>query len=106
MEKYLDPLSRSLTLLFLIATMLSIGLQVTLPELRLALADRRLVLRVLLVNFILVPALGALLVRMVPLSTNVAVALVLLAASAGGPNALQFSSKVKGGVAAAAAFLF
>jgi BASS family bile acid:Na+ symporter len=106
MDKYLDPVSWSLTLLFLIGTMLSIGLQVTLPELRLALADRRLVLRVVLVNFVLVPALGALLVRTLPLSTNVAVALVLLAAAAGGPNAIQFSSKVKGGLATAAAFLF
>jgi BASS family bile acid:Na+ symporter len=106
MEKYLDPLSYFLTLLFLISTMLSIGLQVTAADLRLALSDRRLLLRALVVNFVLVPVLGVLLVRALPLSTNVSVALLLLAASAGGPNALQFTSKVKGGLARAAALLF
>jgi BASS family bile acid:Na+ symporter len=106
MDKYLDPLTRSLTLLFLIATMVSIGLQVTLPELRLALSDRRLLLRAVLVNFLLVPLLALLLVRLLPLSANVSVALLLLAVSAGGPNAIQFTSKVKGGLANAAALLF
>jgi bile acid:Na+ symporter, BASS family len=106
MDKYLDPLSRSLTLLFLIATMVSIGLQVTLPELRHALSDRRLLLRAVLVNFLLVPLLGLLLVWLLPLSADVSVGLLLLAVSAGGPNALQFTSKVKGGLANAAALLF
>jgi BASS family bile acid:Na+ symporter len=36
----------------------------------------------------------------------VSVALILLAVSAGGPNALQFTSKIKGGLANAAALLF
>jgi BASS family bile acid:Na+ symporter len=106
MQKYLDPLSHFLTLLFLISTMLSIGLRVTVLDLRLALSDRRLLLRALIVNFVLVPVLGALLVRALPLSTNVSVALLLLAASAGGPNAIQFTSKVAGGLAQAAALLF
>jgi BASS family bile acid:Na+ symporter len=106
MDKYIDPLSRSLTLLFLIATMVSIGLQVTLPELRRALSDRHMLLRAVLVNFLLVPLLALLLVRLLPLSANVSVALILLAVSAGGPNAIQFTSKVKGGLANAAALLF
>jgi bile acid:Na+ symporter, BASS family len=106
MDKYVDPLSHFLILLFLISTMVSIGLRVTVPDLRLAMSDRGLLLRALLVNFVLVPALGALLVRVFPLSGNVSIALLLLAASAGGPNAIQFTSKVKGGLAQAAALLF
>jgi bile acid:Na+ symporter, BASS family len=106
MDKYMDPLTRSLTLFFLIATMVSIGLQVTLPELRHALSDRRLLLRAVLVNFLLVPLLALLLVWVLPLSVDVSVALLLLAVSAGGPNAIQFTSKIKGGLANAAALLF
>ena len=50
----MDPLSKTLTLLFLITTMAAIGLKVTTGELVSALRDRGLMARSLVVNMIIV----------------------------------------------------
>ncbi|MBN1510089.1 MAG: bile acid:sodium symporter [Sedimentisphaerales bacterium] len=102
----MDPAARIATWTFLVGTMLSIGLKVTPSELLSALRQRSLMIRSLVVNFLIVPALGLLLVSLVPMSTDVAVGLLLMAAMPGGLNAIQFTSKAPGALNYAATLLF
>lgn len=57
-------------------------------------------------NLVLVPALGVLLVLVLPLSPDTAAGILLLALAPGGINAFQFSSKVPGQITIAAAVTF
>jgi BASS family bile acid:Na+ symporter len=68
--------------------------------------DRRLMGRLLLANFFLVPLLGYLLILIFPLSPGTKLALALLALAPGGLRAIQFTDKVKGNLAFAAAAFF
>jgi len=102
----LEPLPKILTYVFLVSTMLVIGLTVTGGEILTALRDRRLMGRVLLANFVLVPLLGYLLIVFIPLSPGTKLALALLALAPGGLTAIQFTDKVKGNLAFAAAVAF
>jgi len=102
----MDPLTKTFTLIFLITTMAAIGLKVTTGELVSALCDRSLMVRSLVVNMIIVPLLGFLLVKLVPMSQDAKVGILLLAAAPGGLNAIQFTSKTKSALCYAASLLF
>jgi predicted Na+-dependent transporter len=102
----LEPLPRILTYVFLVSTMLSIGLAVTGPEILGTMRDRRLMARLLLANFCLVPLLGYLLILTFPLSSGTKLALAMLALAPGGLRAIQFTDKVKGNLVFAAAAFF
>jgi bile acid:Na+ symporter, BASS family len=92
----MDLLSRVLMLLFLFTAMLSIGLQTTAGDLRSLLRSRGLFVRSLLANFVVVPIVGIVLVKTLPLKPEAATALLLLACTPGGISALQFTTKIKG----------
>ncbi len=102
----LEPLPRILTYLFLVSTMLAIGLTVTGADILAAVRDRRSMGRVLLANLVFVPALGYLLIVFTPLSSGAKLAIALLALAPGGLTAIQFTDKVKGSLAFAAAVAF
>ncbi|OHB57893.1 MAG: hypothetical protein A2Y12_01605 [Planctomycetes bacterium GWF2_42_9] len=102
----MDPLSKTFTLIFLITTMAAIGLKVTTGEIISAFSDRSLMIRSLLVNLILVPLLGLVLIKIVPMSQDAKIGILLLAAAPGGLNAIQFTSKTKDALCYAASLLF
>jgi len=102
----LEPLPRILTYVFLVSAMLSIGLTVSGSEILGIMRDRRLMGRLLLANFFLVPLLGYLLILIFTLSPGTKLALALLALAPGGLRAIQFTDKVKGNLAFAAAAFF
>jgi BASS family bile acid:Na+ symporter len=81
-------LSLSLTLLFVVARMLAIGLSITPLDVKALLRDRGFVLRALLANVVAVPVLGLILARTLPLPADVALAVLLLAAVPGGVDLL------------------
>src|SRR5690349_8998404 len=86
--------------------MLSIGLRTTGGELLDILRDRRLLVRTLLANCILIPAVGFLLVRIFPLAPEARIGIMLLAAIPGTPIALQFTRLAKTRLAFAATLTF
>ncbi len=92
----MDTLSKMLTFAFLITSMLSVGLLATTKDLRALLASKGLLFRSLLANFVVVPAIGIVLVKILPLKPDAATALLILACTPGGVSALQFTTKVKG----------
>jgi BASS family bile acid:Na+ symporter len=91
---------------FVAVVMLSIGLRTSGGELLDILRDRRLLLRTLLVNCTLIPAVGFLLVRIFPLTSEARIGILLLAAIPGTPIALQFTRMAKTRLAFAAALTF
>jgi BASS family bile acid:Na+ symporter len=91
----LDTLPWVILLLFLVTTMGGIGLQVSLRDLGAALQRKGLLLRSLLVNFAIVPVLGWLATRLIPVTPTSADAILILACAPGGMSAIQFTSKRK-----------
>jgi bile acid:Na+ symporter, BASS family len=101
----LDTAEKILALAFLVASMLSIGTQTGMSELRLLIASKGFLARTLLVNFLIVPALGVAIAGLLHLEPVVAGAIILLACTPGGLSAIQFIGKVKGNAHVAGALL-
>jgi len=76
--------------------MLSVGLQTTAGDLRAMAGSGRRLGRLLLANFVLVPAVGVLLARIFVPDPATATAILLLACTPGGPGALNYSFYIKG----------
>ena len=91
---------------FVALVMFSIGLRVRGGELLDVLRNRALLVRTLLANCVIVPALGFLLVHLFPLTPDATVGILLLAAIPGTPIALQFTRQAKTRLAFAAAMTF
>ncbi len=92
----LNTTEKMLILVFFVSSMLSIGMQTHVSDLRSLLASRGVLLRTLLANFLVVPIVGVVIALLLPLQPHVAGALVLLACTPGGLSAIQFTSQVKG----------
>lgn len=94
-----------LVILFLFLSMLSIGMQAGVAEMRMLARSRGFLVRVLVANFVLAPLVGVALAKLLPIAPAIAGTLVLLACTPGGLTSLQFTSKVKGTEILAAASL-
>jgi BASS family bile acid:Na+ symporter len=91
----MEPLTRSFFYLFIIASMLGVGLKVRGAEVLSAVKSKGLMTRALLANFVLIPAVGILCARIIPMKPELAMTLVILACAPGGLSALQFLTKAK-----------
>jgi BASS family bile acid:Na+ symporter len=91
----MDPVTRILFYLFIITSMLGVGLKVRGDEVLSALKSKGLMVRALLTNFVLIPAFGILCARIIPMKPELAMTLVILACAPGGLSALQFLTKAK-----------
>jgi bile acid:Na+ symporter, BASS family len=92
----LELLPRIALLVFGITAMLGVGMQSTTGDLYLVLGRKTLFLRTFLANFVVVPIIGILLAKMLPIKQEGGIALLLLACTPGGISALQFTTKIKG----------
>jgi len=70
---------------------LSIGAEVTAPQIRRLLRDKSLLLRALVANVVLVPLLGLFLVWIWPMPRDFEVAFLLLAVAPGAPSAIRYT---------------
>ncbi len=92
----LNTLEKVLLVAFLVASMLSLGLQTTPHDLRTKAMGSGRLLRALLANFVLVPLLGLLMARWLIADAATRTAFLLLACTPGGISMLQFTTKAKG----------
>jgi len=106
MESLLGVASKTLIIVFLLSTMISIGLEVTLKEIMVAASNKSLFIKALVANFILVPLLGLGIARILPMLTNVETGFLLLAAAPGALFAINFTRRTQDSVPFAAALLF
>jgi len=106
MESLLGGASKALIIVFLLSSMVSIGLEVTLKEIILAASNKRRFIIALFANFILVPLLGLGIARVLPMPTNIETGFLLLAAAPGAIFAINFTRRTQDSVPFAAALLF
>jgi predicted Na+-dependent transporter len=86
-------------LTFVVAGMAALGLELTLKKIIEPLSDLFLLIRVVVANFLLVPALAYLILFLVPLSEGFRIGLILLATAAGAPFLPKLVQVAKGKVA-------
>jgi predicted Na+-dependent transporter len=91
---------------FVAIVMFSIGLRVSTGDLYSIQRARGLLIRTLVANCILIPAIGFLLIRLFPLTPDASIGIMLLAAIPGTPISLQFTRMAKTRLAFAAAVIF
>jgi BASS family bile acid:Na+ symporter len=86
-----DAVVEAVTTVFVLSTMVSMGLKLSVGQLVDALRDRRLLGRSLAVNLLAVPAVAYLLLRAVPVGPAYATGFLLLAVSPGAPFGPKFA---------------
>ena len=101
----MDPTSKAFAMVFLVATMLGIGMKVTAADLASTVRNRGWMARMLAANFLLIPSLGLLLAVVIPMRMDVKIGFLLVAVAPGGLNAIQFTSKTNAGLCYAVAAL-
>src|SRR5262245_46646977 len=85
MAEWLTTLSNLVTLTFVVSSMLSVGLGLTLREIAQPLRNTRLVVMALLANFVVVPFAALVIARLIHLEVDHQIGLILLGITAGAP---------------------
>lgn len=101
MNVTLETLATLSLLLFVVSSMVSMGLSLTLAEIRVPLSDRRLVGTALLANFVLAPAVAFGITTVLPLHQDIVFGLILLSTAAGAPFLPKLAEVAKGNLASA-----
>lgn len=99
MAQVLTALSDGAVLLFVITSMLAMGLSLTVAQILEPLRNARLVALALAANFVLVPLLALVLTLIIPLSEPLKIGLVLLGTEAGAPFLPKLAQFARGDVA-------
>ena len=86
-------------LLFVVTSMLSMGLSLTVPQIMQPLKNARLVILALLANFVLVPLLAYAIIKIIPLEQSLQIGLIVLATAAGAPFLPKLVQGAKGNIA-------
>lgn len=105
MAGFLVHLQKLSVLVFLVSSMLAMGLTLTLPAIIAPLRNVRLVLLALALNFVLAPAFAWLLTIVIPLDRGHAIGLLLLGGAAGAPFIPKVVENARGDLALAAALM-
>lgn len=99
MAHVLAALSNGAVLLFVVTTMLAMGLSLTLSQILAPLRNVRLVVVALVANFVLVPLLALALTRLIPLSDPLKIGVILVGVAAGAPFLPKLAQMAHGSVA-------
>src|SRR6185437_7321586 len=91
MAGLLGPITGTCVVIFLVSVMLSVGLEVTLEGLVSVTHRKKLLAKTLIGNFVVMPLLAILIASVLPLSRNVEVGILLLAAAPGALFAINFT---------------
>jgi BASS family bile acid:Na+ symporter len=96
---FFEAIAKISGLLFVVSSMLAMGLSLTMAQIIAPLKNVRLVVLALLANFVLVPLLAYLIILIIPLEQSLAVGLAVLATAAGAPFLPKLVQGAKGDVA-------
>ncbi len=99
MNQILTIIMNLSTLVFVVTSMLAMGLSLTVAQIMAPLRNARLVILALLANFVLVPIVAYLINLVVPLSEGLQVGLILAATAAGAPFLPKLAQAAKGNIA-------
>lgn len=87
------------TLVFVVTSMLAMGLSLTLAEIGAPLRNARLVIVALAANFVLVPLVAYLIIAIFPLDDGLKIGLILVSTAAGAPFLPRLAQIAKGNLA-------
>jgi len=96
---FFEAIGKIAGLLFVVSSMLAMGLSLTVPMIIQPLKNVKLVVLALLANFVLAPLLAYLIILIVPLEQSLRIGLVVLATAAGAPFLPKLVQGAKGDVA-------
>jgi len=96
---FFEAIAKIAGLLFVISSMLAMGLSLTMAQIIQPLKNVRLVILALLANFVLVPLLAYLILLVIPLEQSLRVGLIVLATAAGAPFLPKLVQGAKGNIA-------
>jgi predicted Na+-dependent transporter len=99
MEVILQQFANLSVLIYIVATMLSMGLNFFPKQFLEPLKDKKLILKSLTANFILLPIVTFIILQVIPLDQGLAIGLVLMAAGAGSPFMLKLVQFMKADMA-------
>lgn len=99
MSDILQTLANLSVLVFVVSSMLAMGLSLTISQIVGPLKDLRVVVKSLLVNFVVVPILAYLIAMLLNLSDAQSIGLILLATAAGAPFLPKLVQVAKGDLA-------
>lgn len=99
MTDILETLALLSVLVFVLSSMFSMGLSLTIPQIMEPLRNTRLVLLALVVNFVLTPLVAYLITLVLPLNQSVETGLILLSTAAGAPFLPKLVQVAKGNTA-------
>lgn len=99
LNEFFTAIAQLSGLLFVITSMLAMGTSLTMPQIIQPLKNIRLVLLVLLANFVLIPLLAYVIMLVIPLEQSLQIGLVVLATAAGAPFLPKLVQIAKGDVA-------
>jgi predicted Na+-dependent transporter len=99
MAEVLNALSNLFTLAFVVTSMFSMGLGLTMPQIIAPLRNLRLVIMALIANFVLVPLAAVIVTHAIPLSQDSQIGFLLLGTAAGAPFLPKLAQIAKADVA-------
>ena len=99
MGEILDLIMQLSVLVFVITSMFSMGLSLTMGQIIEPLRSVRLVVLALTANFILVPVLAYVILLIIPLEQGLATGLIIMATAAGAPFLPKLAQSAKGNMA-------
>ena len=99
LAEFFEAIGKISGLLFVVSSMLAMGLSLTVAQIMQPLKNVRLVILALLANFVLVPLLAYLIILIIPLEQSLRIGLAVLATAAGAPFLPKLVQGAKGNVA-------
>jgi len=99
LEAFFSAIAGLAGLLFIVSSMLAMGMSLTVAQILQPLRNVRLVLLALLANFILIPLLAYVIIRVIPLEQSLQIGLIVLATAAGAPFLPKLVQGAKGNIA-------
>jgi BASS family bile acid:Na+ symporter len=98
-ETFFSAIAALAGFLFIVSSMLAMGMSLTMAQILQPLRNVRLVFLALLANFVLTPLLAYVIIRVIPLEQSLQIGLVVLATAAGAPFLPKLVQGAKGNIA-------
>ena len=98
LNEFFGAIAQLSGLLFVVTSMLAMGMSLTIAQILQPLKNTRLVVLALLANFVLVPLLAYGIILIIPLEQSLQVGLVVLATAAGAPFLPKLVQGAKGNI--------
>ena len=106
LEGFLSAVAALCGLLFVVASMLAMGLSLTTAQILQPLRNARLVVLALVGNFVLVPLLALVITLVIPLDDSLRIGLIVLSTVAGAPFLIKEVQAAKGNLALGVGLMF